>query len=70
MTLLHLLKIPGCDAIPVQFDFYHCAHVHCAIKQQVWQDERGFHMLAHGHFDENGALPKTPFGGWFCTVEI
>ena len=25
----------------------------------VWEDTRGFHMLAHGHFDENGTS-KTP----------
>lgn len=35
-------------------------HISClyvdVIFPQVWEDERGFHMLAHGHFDENGAL--------------
>lgn len=64
--LLRLWKIPGCDAFPVEPQISSlqacdhdtttcCNHVHCAKPQQVWEDERGFHMLAHGHFDENGA---------------
>ena len=32
----------------------------------VWEDERGFHMLSHGHFDENGyyAFSTHPEGPW------
>jgi hypothetical protein len=33
----------------------------------VWQSERGFHMLSHGHFDENGyyAYALHPEGPWY-----
>ena len=33
----------------------------------VWEDERGFHMLSHGHFDENGyyAFSTHPEGPWY-----
>eukprot|EP00911_Craspedida_sp_UC1_P002430 UC1_evm4s1810 len=32
----------------------------------VWEDARGFHMLSHGHWDENGyyAYAKQPTGPW------
>lgn len=32
----------------------------------VWQDDRGFHMLAHGHWDENGyyAFAEHAEGPW------
>ena len=26
----------------------------------VWQDERGFHMISHGHFDERGYYACEP----------
>eukprot|EP01043_Picozoa_sp_COSAG02_P080743 COSAG02_NODE_19352_length_886_cov_0.984752_1_plen_115_part_00 len=64
--LLRLWRIPGGAEFPSKCN--NCIvitacpktvvrhHVDCATPPQVWEDERGFHMLAHGHFDENGAL--------------
>ena len=34
--------------------------------QHVWEDERGFHLLGHGHWDEQGylAYSKHVEGPW------